>query len=165
MGKTGGQSFAVDSVGRERMSTGDEILQNVSGVCQRVKQRLVCFVEGEVPDDLDSLIFLVERLNRFLLALDLTSDEISDSVAVGLSLLQEIDQDKGAESAGGYQVPVSVRNSRGCPKFDIKPEQLEHLLSLGLQCPKIDELLGVSLITIRRRMNKYGATKQHYHNR
>ena len=68
----------MDGVGRERMSTGDEILQNVSGVCQRVKQRLVCFVEGEVPDDLDSLIFLVERLNRFLLALDLTSAEISD---------------------------------------------------------------------------------------
>ena len=154
----------MDGVGRERMSTGDEILQNVSGVCQRVKQRLVCFVEGEVPDDLDSLILLVERLNRFLLALDLTSAEISDSVAVGLSL-QEIDQNKGAESARGYQVPVSVRNSRGCPKFDIKPEQLEHLLSLDLQCPKIDELLGVSLSTIRRRMNKYGATKQHYHNR
>ena len=74
---------------------------------------------------------------------------------MGLSLLQEIDQDKGAESAGGYQVPVSVRNSRGCPKFDIKPEQLEHLLSLGLQCPKIAELLGVSLSTIRR-MNEYG---------
>ena len=72
----------------ERMSTSDEILQNVSGVCQRVKQALACFEEGEVPDDLDSLIFLVEKLYRLLLALNLTSDAILDSVAVGLSLLQ-----------------------------------------------------------------------------
>ena len=138
------------------MSAGDEILQNVSSVCQRVKQALVCFEEGEIPEDLDSLIFHVEKLHRLLLALDLTSDEILDSVAVGLSLLLELDQTKGAESARGYTVPVHVRNSRGRPKFDIKPEQLEYLLSLGLQCPKIAELLGVSLSTIRRRMNEYG---------
>ena len=53
------------------MSAGDEILQKVSGVCQRVKQALSCFEEGEIPEDLDSLIFIVEKLHRLLLALDL----------------------------------------------------------------------------------------------
>ena len=93
-----------------------------------------------------ALIFHVEKLRRLLLVLDLTSDEILDSVAVAL---------KGAESARGYNVPVNVRNSRGRQKFDIKPEQPEYLLCSGLQCPKIAELLGVSLSTFRRRMSKY----------
>ena len=135
------------------MSAGDVILHNVSGVCQRVKQALSCFKEGEIPEDLDSLIFHVKKLHRLLLALDLTRDKMLDSVAVGLGLLL---QTKGAESARGYTVLVHVRNSRGRPKFDIKPEKLGYLLNLGLQCPKIAELLGVSLSTIRRRRNEYG---------
>ena len=38
---------------RERMSTGDEILRNASGVCQRVKQALARFEEGELPENFD----------------------------------------------------------------------------------------------------------------
>ena len=74
---------------------------------------------------------------------------------MGLSLLQELDQSKWGESSG-YTAPLHDQNVRGRPKFDIRPEQLEHLLCLGMKCPKIAEVLGVSLSTIRRRMSKYG---------
>ena len=40
----------------------DDILRSIAGVCQRVKRVLLCFEEGEVPDNLDSLIFLIEKL-------------------------------------------------------------------------------------------------------
>lgn len=70
----------------EKMSADNEMLQNVSDVCQQVKQVLACVEEVEVPDDLDSLIFLVDELYCLLLVLDLTSNDLLDSVAVGLSL-------------------------------------------------------------------------------
>ena len=38
-------------------------------------------------------------------------------------------------------------------RFDVKQEQLEYLLDLGFNCPKVAEVLGVSL---RRRMSEFG---------
>lgn len=48
------------------------------------------------------------------------------------------------------------QSHRGCPKFDIRKEQIEHLLNLHFTCPKFASLLGVSLRTVRRRMTEYG---------
>ena len=39
--------------------------------------------------------------------------------------------------------------------MDVKQEQLEYLLHLGFNCPKVAEVLGVSLSTIRR-MSDFG---------
>ena len=44
----------------------------------------------------------------------------------------------------------------GRPKLDVSVEQLEHLLNIGLNCPSIASLLGMSLRTIRRRMSEFG---------
>ena len=44
----------------------------------------------------------------------------------------------------------------GRPRLHITQDQLEHLLSLGFSGPSIADVLGVSLSTVRRRMNDYG---------
>ena len=51
-------------------------------------------------------------------------------------------------------VPAPTSQSRGCSKFDTCKEQSEHFFKLNFTGPKIAGLLGVSLHTLRRRMNK-----------
>jgi len=55
----------------------------------------------------------------------------------------------------GY-ISQTTASGRGCPKFKITQEQLEHFLQMGFNCHKIAACLGVSLCTIRRRMTDYG---------
>ena len=138
------------------MTDSLEILEATRGVCRRVRHVLVRYEEGREPEQLDCLIFHVERLHRLLLSLHVTTDDIIEAVAVSLSLLEELNSSTSGACSHGYAVPVLHENSRGRPRFDIKPEQLEYLLTLGLKCPKIAEVLGVSLSTIRRRMTEYG---------
>lgn len=49
-----------------------------------------------------------------------------------------------------------TQDAVGRPRFNIAQEQLEYLLELRFTCPEIARLLGVSLRTIRRRMEEFG---------
>ena len=49
-----------------------------------------------------------------------------------------------------------LRGNMGRPRFDIEQDQLEYLLDLCFTCPDIARLLGVSLRTVRRRMEEFG---------
>ena len=64
--------------------------------------------------------------------------------------------DRSVGNEYGYTPLVLHENRGGRPRFDVKQEQLEYLLDLGFNCPKVAEVLGVSLSTIRRRMSEFG---------
>ena len=68
---------------------------------------------------------------------------------MSLTLLEELGRSVGNEY--GYTPLVLHENRRGRQRFDVKQEQLEYLLDLGFNCPKVAEVLGVSLSTIRHR--------------
>ena len=92
-----------------------------------------------------------------LLALNSVSSETLEAVGVGRSLLEELNRLQTAEVHFGYTAPLTPSgNHRGRPRLDIEQEQLEYLLNLGFNCPKIAEVMGVSLSTIRRRMSEFG---------
>ena len=122
-----------------------------------VKQALSSYEDERGSARLDSLIFDVERLHRFLLSSLNTSDndDVLESVAVGLSILEELSRTQNAECSFGYTSSTIPQCSRGRPKFRIEPDQLEYLLGIGLPCPTIAKISGVSLST-RRRMSEYG---------
>ena len=63
------------------------------------------------------------------------------------------------DGIGIAPVPAPTSQSRGRPKLDICKEQIEHFLKLNFTGPKIAGLLGVSLCTLRRRMNEYQLSK------
>ena len=44
-------------------------------------------------------------------------------------------------------------NHKGHPRLDI--QHLEYLLRLGFSCPKIADVLGISLSTVRGRMREF----------
>ena len=48
------------------------------------------------------------------------------------------------------------KETLGRPRFDIPREMLEELLELGFSWIKIGEILGVSMWTFHRRIEKYG---------
>ena len=52
----------------------------------------------------------------------------------------------------------SIRGNIGRPRFEIARDQLEYLLDLKFACSDIARLLGVSLRTIRRRMEEFNIT-------
>ena len=51
----------------------------------------------------------------------------------------------------------------GRPRYELSEEQLEHLLHLGFDCSVIASILGISLRTVRRRMNEFGLSVRSSH--
>ncbi|XP_062514261.1 uncharacterized protein LOC134189884 isoform X2 [Corticium candelabrum] len=113
-------------------------------------------VDGE-SGTLDCLVFHVDRLHCLLVAVDdvynTSSSDVLEGVGMALSFLEELNHGR---NESGYVSQILYENVRGRPRLEVKQDQLEYLLHLGFKCPKIGEVLGVSLSTIRRRMSEFG---------
>ena len=133
-----------------------ELLAAIVGVCQRVQQLVACYEEARDPDKLDCLVYHVDRLHHILLELNTCSSEVLEAVGLSLTLLEELNRSHSTREECGYTPGVLRENRRGRPRLDIQVEQLEYLLHLGFKCPKIADVLGVSLRTVRRRMHEFG---------
>ena len=119
--------------------------------CRIVQQLLTSFLTTADPSELDMLIYQVTKLFQLLRASSTCTNEILEAVGIGLTLLQNA-QNSSEESNSDYRPGLLPVISRGRPRLDVSSTQLEYLLNLGLSCPQIASLLGVSLSTIRRRM-------------
>jgi hypothetical protein len=107
------------------------------------------------PQDLDYLIYLVDRLLKTLQYIE-ADHEIVDAVGAALTLLEEINGSCTVNTTG-YLPRLIPEYRSGRPRFDIqKAEQLEHLLSIRFNCRQIADIIGVSLSTVRRRMAEFG---------
>ena len=135
------------------MGARSELYDAVVQVCRRVQHLVDSFTRNRDPRELDYLIFQVSKLNRILLAVN-CGDEILEALGQSLTLLQALQDSGGFQNLHGYAAPRLVENRRGRPRLDIRREQLEYLLHFT--CPKIAEIIGVSLSTVRRRMTDYG---------
>ena len=124
------------------MELSEELMETVARVCQHVQQLILSYEEGREPEKLDCLVFHVDRLYRILLALNVTT-EVLEAVGTSLRLLEELNRAQRSGESFGYTPSVVRENHRGRPKLDIKQEQLEYLLHLGFQCPKIADVMGV----------------------
>lgn len=102
------------------------------------------------------LFYHVDRLHRTLMAINACINSVLEAVGTSLTLLKELNMVRGMENEHGYTTQVLQENCRGHPRLNVKQEQLEYLLRLGFNCPKIAEALGVSLSTISRRMSDFG---------
>lgn len=132
-----------------------ELAEALSRVCRVVVHLVESYDEDREPDKLDLLVFQVDRLFRMLLSLDV-SDQILEAISASFCLLQEVNESlHSASTECGYTPHTFASGTVGRPRFNITQEQLEHLLSLGFSGPRIAEVLGVSLSTVRRRMNDY----------
>lgn len=85
-------------------------------------------------------------------------DDILHSMQRVLYLLQA-----QTHATHGFR-PARIRTGdRGCPYWDISPEQLEYLLEFNFTVKQIAQMFCVSYRTIRRRMSEYGLSVQMYY--
>ena len=122
----------------------------------RIVQRLFdSYRSTNDPSELDVLIYQVTKLFRMMRASELCSTQLLEAVAVGLSLLENVqDSQSSLVNNYGYRPGFSFNHSRGRPRLEIPFNQLQYLLELGFSCPQIASVLGVSLSTVRRRMDE-----------
>ena len=132
-----------------------EVDEAVAGICVAVRHLVHSYDAVRDPGNLDFLIYQAGKLLRILIAVSYCSDHILEAIGQSVTLLEEL-QNPCSLTVQGYTPGVVSLNRRGRPRLAITKEQLEYLLGLGFTCPKIADVVGVSLSTIRRRMTEYG---------
>ena len=121
--------------------------------CRMVQRLLTSFLRTLDPSELDMLIYQVSKLFHLMRASSVCTDEILETVGIGLTLLQNA-QASASEARNREYHPAGLLpvNTRGRPRLDVSNTQLEYLLNIGFSCPRIANVLGVSLSIIRRKM-------------
>ena len=102
---------------------------------------------------LEILIQTLERLN--------VTENLVDLFRRALSFLQDICENDSQKVVNPVALCQVMDYNAGCavigrPRFVIQEELLEQLLEMNFNCNVIAKLLGVSLRTVRRRMEEYG---------
>ena len=128
----------------------------VDDLCRCIRRDARIFEDGRDPQVLDSLVLQVDLLLQHLSRLR-AQDEILEATSRALAMLSQYMDESDAHHFD-LQVRVVSATGPGRPRYDIPQEQLEHLLQLNFDCPTIATMLGVSLRTVRRRMDEYGLT-------
>lgn len=134
-------------------------------VLRRVLNDLSVFSDGrDIPDDtLDSFIVSLEFVYRELVVLEamyqLNADQqtATEIIRSSLSTLRSL---RDQRSMPGYDwcsevQPVTFTGLVGRPCFRIPQEQLSYLIQNGFSVPQVADMLGVSIRTVRRRMDDY----------
>lgn len=116
----------------------------------------VNFVQNAVDDillsidrkeDFQVMIDKLEFLHRILVVID-----FDDFVIEKIGRAKEHSQSQ----SGGYSANVEHKGSVGRPCYDISKEQLSFFLEQGFKLQDVATMLGTSLRTVKRRMDKYG---------
>ena len=133
-----------------------ELHEAIAGVCVVIQRLVSSYEVTRDPGNLDFLIYQVDKLLRILVVVAYCSTQVLDAIGRSLTLLEELQNSCALVSVEGYVPQVDFGNRRGRPRLTVTKEQIEYLLDLGFSRPKIADVMGVSLSTVRRRMVEYG---------
>lgn len=134
-------------------SPRDALRRHIVYLSRRIAGQLAEFIEQNDPLMLDSLIYISEQFYRCLNAYgeSTSADTVAEAVTLLLSIQNEFDDFDRNDDV------YAIRNGRpGRPTCAVSEDQLQHLLEIGLSATRIACLLGVSVRTIRRRMDDIG---------
>ena len=106
----------------------------ISSTCRAVLRAVEKFEEEKSISYLDGLLFHTNILYRYLVVY-CDDDHILEEVGKSMAILEDIQEN--TEQSGYVVNPVQCQTSRGRLKFDIKKEQIEHLLQLHFTCPRL----------------------------
>ena len=143
-----------------------------------INNDLSIFLDGRLLDldTAEGYKWRLEMLSRELLALQLEG-ELNESECIAVEYLLKaysamIDIVEKLQNMRYQQstersptVSIVCDGSVGRPRFELSKAQLESLLEEGFSVPDISSILGVSVSTVRRRMNEFGlSVRQMYTN-
>ena len=104
-------------------------------VGQGIQHLLALYELHRNPDELDFLLYQVNKLFRIVVSVDSVNREVVDAIAVSLGVLEELQRSESVVETSGYVPQLLTQGSRGRPRLDIRKEQLEYLLHMGFSCP------------------------------
>lgn len=118
------------------------------------------------PDLLDSTTLRMELLYSHLIRIhdvgqcpSIVTDEVMDCARRLCQCLCQI-HDETENDYAGYQAPLQAPSGCGRPSYIVGRGQLVYFIEHGFIAQQMFNMLGVSLSTIRRRMNEYGLSIQ-----
>ena len=133
-----------------------DVYSSLSSLCRTIRREADMYFEGRDQVILETLDRHMDLLYRHLLVLPEVDDDslsvLGQLLGTMRSMYQYSDDSENAQRTTFYRSETRV----GRPRFDILQDQLEYLLDLRFTCSHIATLLGVSLRTIRRRMDEFG---------
>ena len=148
-----------DGVGLNRHTM--DVSAEVAAVLRRVLRDLLPILENRESTSIDSyecLVTRIEVLHRQLNQLSYhypggqTLIDIVKQLGELLQCLYDLLSDLPATD---YQAATTVRDGPGRPRYAILEEHILHLVNSGFTCLQISQMLGVSLRTVRRRMEGF----------
>lgn len=128
-----------------------DVLTNSSILAHTILREKDAYDNTLDPIVLESIIDHLKQLYRHLLVIPQIDDNLLSYVSLTIATIEEKSENVNRETSRRV-VPLLSGNVR----FDIAQDQIEYLLDLSFTCPDIARLLGVSLRTIRRRMEEFG---------
>ena len=147
------------------MANDDEI--NLHEVFEDLRRQIIDCVTLIRSADLNCnvLDYVHRRLDQIwrevfrLTEVNVVDENILACVSDAIAYLQQVEN---IEQNASYQSPIVNDGSTGRPMFNLTHDQLHFLLAHGFTGPAIANMLGVSLRTVRRRINQYGLFKDAY---
>ena len=139
--------------------TNHELGSSVDRLCEQIFHEAAYLLQTRDMATFETLGRHAELLYQHLLAVSNVDDDLLSAAAEVASRFRflAVHQDERSDNfTSTYHSNVSsVQEGIVRPRFDISHDQLEYLLDLKFTCPDIARLLGVSLRTIRRRMEEF----------
>lgn len=139
------------------MEVNLEIQERIISTCSIIVSAMQQYDDSRDPLLADQICMQVEMLIQLLERSNVPEVQLA-LCRRALSVFQEICERESREAYTNVALcqQVYISGGRGRPKFVIPEELLEQLLDMHFTCQTIATLLGVSLRTVRRRMEEYG---------
>ena len=143
------------------MEVNLEIQERIISTCSIIVSAMQQYDDSRDPLLADQICMQVEMLIQLLERSNVPEVQLAlcrRALSSALSVFQEICERESREAYTNVALcqQVYISGGRGRPKFVIPEELLEQLLDMHFTCQTIAKLLGVSLRTVRRRMEEYG---------
>ena len=142
-------------VSSTNMADVQALYRSMDRLCEVARSEADNYNETRDPVVLESLEQHMELLYRHVAAIPDANDSDVSSVGAAVVSIRGIRSILDNPVTERRDLPLS-QGAVGRPRYGISQEQLEYLIDLRFTCPDIARLLGVSLRTIRRRMEEFG---------
>jgi hypothetical protein len=133
-----------------------DVYSSLNTLCRTISRETDLYNDRRDPVVLENLDRHVELLYRHLLVLPEVNNDSLCLLGQLIGTLRTICENSDSNENDQRRAVSFTATTIGRPRFDIEQDQLEYLLDLRFTCSHIATLLGVSLRTIRRRMEEFG---------
>ena len=141
--------------------------QSVNGEIERQIREIILILESREREfTVEEADFVHRRLDQMwrevfqLTQVNAIPEDVLSGISSAIAGLRQWEE---MMNSSAYQAPINRLGNRGRPRYEISRHQLEYFLLNGFKGPDIAVMLGVSLRTVRRRIEENGLFSSFLH--